>query len=45
MTLRRLSFVFTRFGMKSRPTPEVVNFAQTSESREIRKVVALKEAQ
>jgi uncharacterized protein YjbJ (UPF0337 family) len=35
---------FVSFGMKPGPIPEVVNSAQTSKSREIKKVAALKEA-
>ena len=34
-----------RFGLKARPIPEVVNSAQTCESREIKKVAAPKETQ
>ena len=36
---------FSRFGMKPSPSQELVNSAQTSESHEITKVAALKEAQ
>ena len=32
------------FQMKPRPIPEVVNFAQTSESPQIKKVAALKDS-
>jgi len=40
--VKKSTFVF--FGMKPGPVPEVVNSAQTSESREIKKVAAIKVA-